>query len=215
VVEGAAEVAVEGTAAVAYGFAGPARPSGAARPFRWEASVVSETKNVKADDLDGAEAGVLDLIVEESDKRIGAQVQLMLANDLRANGILAAAATLAAGAFALAASQLGKDGNTHILAASVAVAVLALAATIAATWSLLPKPVDVQGWSPHLFVLDIQAKKSAHRIKAEIAALNQEKLNANEILNKELARRIRWAMGYLAASPVAGGVVLLISGLRS
>ena len=170
---------------------------------------MSEAKNVKADDLDGAEAGVLILIVEESDKRIGAQVQLMLANDLRANGILAAAATLSAGAFALAASQLGRDGNAHILAASVAIALLAMASGVGATWALWPTGVDIQGWSPHLFVPDIEAKKSAHRIKAEIAAHNQKKLIDNDACNKKLTRRIRVAMLLLAASPLAGGSALL------
>jgi hypothetical protein len=167
----------------------------------------------RAEDYAGADAELLKLLASESDKRVAAQLQVMLANDLRANGILAAAATLAAAGYAVAGTQLGKDGNAHLLAASIAFAVLASAAAIAAIWTLWPAPVEVQGWSPRLFVGDIATKKSPDRIAAEIVAFNQEKIAANDRCNTKLALRAKVTMLLLCAAPIAGGLALWVTSL--
>jgi hypothetical protein len=179
--------------------------------FRQEAFVVSKGEN--ADDFAGASAEVLDLIVCESDKRVAAQVQLMLANDQRANGILAAAATLAAAGLAVAGTQLGTDANWRLLSAATVFASLATMAAMAAVWALWPKGVEIQGWSPRLFVDDVRAKKDPLRMSAEIAALNQQKIAGNDLCNASLSRRIKVAMALLVAAPFGSALVLLVSGL--
>jgi hypothetical protein len=165
----------------------------------------------RADDYAGADLDFLRFLASESDKRVAAQLQVMLANDQRANGILAAAATLAAGGFAVAGTQTGKDGNPHLLAASIIFGIVASVAAIAAIWTLWPASVDIQGWSPRLFVGDLAKKKSPDLIAAEIAAHNQTKIAGNDRCNAELARRVKVAMIMLAASPAAGAVALWIS----
>ena len=165
----------------------------------------------RMEDYAGAEPELLRLLASESDKRVAAQLQVMLANDLRANGILAAAATLAAAGYAVAGTQLGHDGNSHLLAAAIAFAVLASISAISAIWTLWPAPVEVQGWSPRLFVGDIADKKPFERVTAEIVAFNQEKIASNDACNKLLARRAKVTMVLLCASPIAGGLALWIT----
>lgn len=174
---------------------------------------MSEEKRAeeKPDAYVGAQADVLELIVGESDKRISAQVQLMLANDSRANGILAASATLGAAGYAVAGAQLGIDGNIHLLIGAGAFALLATFATLAALWALWPIGVDIQGWSPRLFIGDVTEKKDLHQLKADVAALNQEKIRGNDKCNKDLSKRIRVAMSLLVAAPIVGALALLVS----
>lgn len=168
------------------------------------------SKGEQAQDYAGAAAPTLELILCEGDKRISAQVQLMLANDLRANGILAASATLAAAGFAVAGAQIGPTGNPHLLAAASLFAGFAALAALAALWALWPTGVDVQGWSPRLFVGDIAEKKTLGRIRAEMIAMNQTKIAANDRCNYRLAFRIRAAMVCLAVAPLFSGAALLL-----
>jgi hypothetical protein len=164
----------------------------------------------QASDYDGADENFLELILAESDKRIAAQLQIMLANDSRSNGLLAAAATLAAGAFAVAGSQLGKDGNLELLVGASVFAIVASFAAIAAVWALWPVGVDVQGWSPRLFVPDISKQKSSLDVKKSIASYNQTKIDDNDKRNKNLSVRTRVAMICVVAAPIFSGISLIL-----
>jgi hypothetical protein len=172
------------------------------------------SKGDQAADYKGADEKLLTLIVDESDKRIGAQVQIMLANDARSNGLLAAAATLAGAAYAVAAAQLGKDGNFALLVGATVFAVMATAAAMVAVWALWPVGVDVQGWSPRLFVSNIEDQTPYLTVQAEIAALNQSKLDDNDRCNKSLADRTRLTMTLVASAPVLGAVALVLSSVH-
>lgn len=165
----------------------------------------------RAEDYVGADADLLAQILVESDKRISAQVQIMLANDTRSIGILAAAATLAGAGFALAGTEMGKDGYGPLLVASIVFGLAASASAVAAVWALWPVGLDVPGWSPRLFVPDIAAWRPHLAIQRSIAALNQRKIADNDACNAKLGGRTRLAMILLCAAPIAGASALLVS----
>jgi hypothetical protein len=170
------------------------------------------SKGDKAADYLGADAEVLKVILDESDKRIGAQVQLMLAGDLRANGLLAASATLAAAGFAVGGSQMGFDGNEALRDASWWFGGFSTVAAAAAIWTIWPKAIHIQGWSPAQFVDDIAKKKTPSQVRAEITAHNQSKLTGNDACIRTLTRRARTAMVLLALAPVSAAVALAFKG---
>lgn len=171
------------------------------------------SKGDRAEDYASADSSVLGLIAQESDKRIAAQVQIMLASDTRSNAVLAAAATLAAAGYAVAGSQLSPNGNYPLLIGASAFALMATAAAISAIWALWPTGVEVPGWSPRLFTGDIREKKTIEQILAEIVAHNETKIAENEACNRKLAQRARTTMFLLGLAPIVGALTLLVFSL--
>jgi hypothetical protein len=164
-----------------------------------------------ASDYIGAPQGVLKLVLDESDKRIAAQVQLMLASDLRSNGLLAASATLAGAAFTVVGALIDTKTHVSLLVAAAAFGGLATLAAAAAIWALWPMPVDIQGWSPAKLAGDIAKNKPEAQIWAEIVALNQAKIAGNDACNRKLSRRARVTMLLLLGAPVAAALVLIVA----
>ena len=159
----------------------------------------------------------LDLIVQESDKRIAAQVQVMLATDSRSNALLAAGTALAAASFGVAASQYQSQQFSPLVVGAVVTATTAAVAAALAVWALWPRGVETSGWSPILFLPDLRASKSKKQILAEIAAHNQAKIDGNTKCNMSIANRARATMivliiavplGAIAASVRAFGPLL-------
>jgi len=161
------------------------------------------SKSVTAAEFRTGRAALLKMILDESDKRINAQVQVMVASDARATGILAAAVALAAAAFALAASHTG-DNESALFWAALTFGTAAAASALAAVWALWPKAINVSGWSPRLFRNDM--KKNLSAIRAEMIALNQSKILENDSCSSDLMRRVRLAMSLLALGPLAGAI---------
>ncbi len=161
------------------------------------------SQGVQASDLQGASPETLKMILEEGDKRVAAQAEVMLAADARSNGILAASTALAAAGFAVAADQVGEASAVLFIAAATFACVTTLSA-LAAVWALWPEFLNVPGWSPRLFVEDIARGKTDQQIAAEMAALAQSKIDENEICNRKLAKRSKAAMLLLAAGPLCG-----------
>jgi hypothetical protein len=159
----------------------------------------------------GAPEDVLKRVLDESDKRIAAQVQLMLAGDLRANGLLAASATLAGAAFTVVGALIETKTHVSLLIAAAVFGGFATLAAGAAIWALWPKGVDIQGWSPVKFTGDIAKKKPGAQIWAEMVALNQAKLVGNDRCMDVLATRARAAMILLIAAPISAAAVLLLA----
>jgi hypothetical protein len=161
---------------------------------------------LKAADLAGASEETLNLIVQESDKRIAAQVQLLIAKDSRSNTLLSASAALAAAAFGVAASQATTQGYSPLVLGSIAFAVFAAAAAVAAVVALWPVNIELQGWSPRLFKEDVAISKPHKDVLTEVAAFNEQKIAGNDKANKTAASRATIAMALLAAAPIAGSV---------
>ena len=166
--------------------------------------------DLKATDLAPASEKTLRVIVEESDKRIAAQVQVMLATDSRSNTLLSAAAALAAAAFGVAASQYPTQGLSPLVVGSAVFALSAAIAALAAVHALWPADIDVQGWSPKLFVEDLASAKSNHDLLTEIAALNQSKSDGNARCNKMIAGRVKRSMAALALAPIFGALAAIL-----
>lgn len=156
---------------------------------------------------------IVDLMLVESDKRIAAQIQLMLAADARSVGLLAASSTLGAAGLAVTAAQFSPAGNVTTALASAAFTAFAIASALSCVWALIPEPVHIVGWSPSLFDEDLKTHKSIFVIKAEMVALNQEKIEANARQNERISRRVLIAIALLGIAPVFATGVLLGSRL--
>jgi len=163
--------------------------------------------DLKASDLVGAAESTLKLVVEESDKRLAAQVQVMLAVDSRSNTLLSVAVTLAAGSFGIAASQVTDHGLSPLVVGATGLSATSLAAAVFAVVALLPRHLHTAGWSPGLFKSDIEKGKTHKAILAEMAAHNQSKINENAECNKTISRHVVWSMRFLVAAPFAGAAL--------
>lgn len=162
---------------------------------------------VDPDKYENAKEGVLDLILEESDKRVGAQVQLMLAADSRASGILSGCVALAAAGVGFAVSQLADP--SPLFWASLAFGAWEAVGACMALWSLWPEGVRPQGWAPVTFETDLG--KTKVRVQAEMAAFLQDRIEKNRITADRLANRVKAAMLFAATGPIAGLVASLFA----
>lgn len=158
-----------------------------------------------------AHTDTLALVVQESDKRIAAQVQVMLASDSRSNTLLSASTALAAAAFGVAAAQYPTQHLSPLVVGSTAFAVIACVAAGAAVRTLWPVNVDIQGWSPRLFRDDVKAGKAHTAVLAEVACLNQQKIDENAKCNEAAARRVKATMVLLAVAPLVGALAAALS----
>jgi hypothetical protein len=163
--------------------------------------------DLKASDLAGATESTLKLVVEESDKRLAAQVQVMLAVDSRSNSLLSVSATLASAAFGVAAAQVSGKGLSPLVVGAAGLSATALAAAFFAISALRPRALHTAGWSPVRFKGDIEKGKSATAILAEMAAHNQSKINENTTCNATISKRVEWAMRFLAGAPMVGAAL--------
>jgi hypothetical protein len=143
---------------------------------------------------------VLDLILQESDKRVGAQVQLMLAADTRASGILAGSIVLAAAGLGYAMTKLSDP--TPLGWASFAFGACEVIAAFSALFALWPQAVDPQGWAPDRFATDLE--KSKARVQAEIAHYLQRRIVRNREMATRLSRRVKVAMLAASMGPLVG-----------
>jgi hypothetical protein len=160
---------------------------------------VSE-KSVDPIKFAAAKDGVLELILQEADKRVSAQVQLMLAADSRASGILSGCTTLSAAGIGFAVSQIA--AREPIFWASLAFGLVEAMAAILALSALWPTEVRPQGWSPLLFAADLDKEKA--RIQAEVAKFLDERIAKNRASADRLSGRIRAAMLSAALGPFVG-----------
>lgn len=162
---------------------------------------------VKADDE------ILKFIVQESDKRISAQVQVMLSTDSRSNTLLSTSIALAVAAFGVSASQYPTQGFSPLVVGAIALAMTSIAASVSAITALWPAGLDIQGWSPILFENDLAQRKSLQMILEEIKKHNQDKINSNVESNKKISSRVKRTMLLLALSPLIAGVTAFITAL--
>jgi hypothetical protein len=147
-----------------------------------------------------AKEGVLQLILDESDKRIAAQVQLMLSADTRATAVLSGCVTLATGGLGFAVSKL--SSLDAMAWAALTLGLVGVAASVLALWAIWPQQIRPQGWSPEMFKDDLG--KSKTDIQSEVAVLLQERIDANRDCARRLSNRIKGAMLLAALSPAAG-----------
>jgi hypothetical protein len=161
---------------------------------------------MKAADLEIADAETLSLIVQESEKRIAAQVQVMLATDARSNTLLSVASALAAAAFGTAAAQFPTQKFSPFVIGATVTAVFAFIAAVGAVIALWPRPLHIQGWSPRLFKSDLEKNKPLQTILAEMAVQNQGKIEDNHHCNAKIERRVRGAISAFALAPLAGAI---------
>jgi len=152
-----------------------------------------------------ADRRLLRFIVNETDKRVAAQVPLFLSADARAVGLLASAATLAAAGVATAASTFGKPEQSVLFASAVAFSVTAVVASGLAVWSLWPCEVDMPGWEPDIFMDDISKGRTFSQVEPEIAALSQRRLDRQRRALLVLGTRARICMITLACAPIFAG----------
>jgi hypothetical protein len=147
-----------------------------------------------------AEDDLLNLILQESDKRVGAQIQLMLGADQRANGLLAGCATLAAAGGGFAISQLKSATFDPLFYSSLAFGGIEACASMLALMALWPEPLKPQGWAPAQFAHDLA--KPSKRIKAEMAMFMQGRIEDNRRCATRLSYRIKGAMLLAAQGPI-------------
>lgn len=156
---------------------------------------------------EAAKEGVLDLVLQESDKRIAAQVQLMLAADARATGVLSASIVLAAAGIGYAASKLGAP--TPLFWGALVFGVLEAFAAFCALWALAPQSIDPPGWAPARFKTDLTKPKA--QVQAEMAKFVQERIEGNRATSRRLAGRIRAALVLAALGPLSGLAAALMA----
>jgi hypothetical protein len=169
------------------------------------------TVDPKDVDFAKADDDTLALILNEGDKRLAAQVALMLSADTRANAILAGSVGLAAAGFAIAAGTIDKSGQGPLFAAALVFALMATVSAIAAVMALWPTGIAPQGWNPTLFGDDIAAGATPHAMRVEMCRQIAKRIGINRSCAATLTRRIRVSMILLAASPFAGGVAATVT----
>lgn len=147
-----------------------------------------------------AKDGVLELILQEADRRVAAQVHLMLAADSRASGILSGCTTLAAAGIGFAISQLVH--MSPVSWASLVFGVTEAIAAIMALSALWPTEVRPQGWAPATFRTDLQKSKTV--VQAEMAKYLQERIENNRASADKLSNRVKAAMLLASQGPLLG-----------
>jgi hypothetical protein len=167
--------------------------------------------DLKAADLTPESPETLLVILQESDRRISAQVQVMLATDSRSNTLLSASTALAAGAFGVAASQYPTGGFSPLVVGAAAFATAATVGAFAAMWALWPEAIQLQGWSPRYLAPDVTEKKAHQVILAEMTVFNQEKISHNDRCNTKISNRGRLAILALASAPLVGAAAAFIA----
>lgn len=159
-----------------------------------------------------ADKELLELILHESDKRLAAQVQLMLAADQRASGVLAGTISLGAAALGFAVSQV-RDGRVDALFwATISMGALEMLAACIALTALWPELVKPQGWSPASFRNDLA--KTKVDVQGEIAVHLQGRIEENRRCAARLGRRMKAAMLTAAEGPIVGACLGLASSGR-
>ena len=157
--------------------------------------------------LAAAKDGVLDIILQEADKRVAAQVQLMLAADARASGILTGCTTLAAAGIGFAVTKLA--AREPIFWASITFGVLEALAALLALGALWPVEIAPQGWAPRTFRTDL--KKGKPTVQAEIAIYMDERILKNRNSADKLSGRVKGAMLIGSQGPFVGLCVALFA----
>ena len=136
-------------------------------------------------DLAGADEAVLKVIVEQGEKRLSAQCDFVEVQEARAGDFSTAAATIAAGAVAVAGATIGNAGHMLFSAASVATVGFSAAAAVA-FWSIRSGDFDSVGWYPVDFVDDLRNKRSGAEVRNDFILDLDIRLSRNAA---SLARR--------------------------
>ncbi|TAJ69922.1 MAG: hypothetical protein EPO51_20590 [Phenylobacterium sp.] len=157
-------------------------------------------KSVDPSEYAAAKDGVLELILQEADKRVSAQVQLMLAADSRASGILSGCTTLAAAGIGFAVSQIAQ--RPPVFWASLTFGLVEAVAAILALSALWPTEIRPQGWAPAIFATDLNKEKP--RVQAEIAKFLQDRIAQNRASADKLSGRVKAAMLFASLGPFTG-----------
>ena len=162
------------------------------------------SNNLEASDLARADMATLEFILAEADKRIESQVQLMLASDARANGLLAASATLAAAGLAVVGDRLKDHQLDALLWSAAAFLVFEVAAAAVCIATLWPVGIKPKGWEPSKFREDVAADVPLIEIKRQVAAFANGRVRLNREAGAKATSMTRLAMVLLALGPAAG-----------
>lgn len=166
-----------------------------------------------------------ELVNQECNALLGAQVATLCSSDARAAGLLAASATIAGIAFAAIAAVWTRAELTILTAGCWGAALVALAAAGAALWAVWPIEMLLPGWAPSDFENDTD--KTPEEIVAEMLLVNQTKIDANRGVLEKMHRRSLLSVILLAYTPLSafagalctfgsmaiGGALLIWSGL--
>lgn len=161
-------------------------------------------------EFDKADEAWLQMALAEADKRVGAQTQLLIAQDARTLGVMAAAITLALASIAIIVDQLTKKAFTPLLPGAFGVAIAAFTSAIMAALALWPEGHEPIGWNPSVLARDLARGKELLQIKRELAAHMSKRIESNRATGRKLAIRARLAIATLLASPILATTLALV-----
>jgi hypothetical protein len=172
---------------------------------------------VVRDDLEDADEAVLEVILDQGEKRLTAQCTFADAQDQRGSSIVNSATALAAAAVALAVSSaasskahtLGQMLSPLVTGSSVAALGFSVAAAIA-LWSLKSRGFHGCGYYPKDFTLDLHNKKSLEQIQKDFVLDLQLRLVENGKVLSARGQWFDWASRILIATPAVALVAATI-----
>ena len=150
-----------------------------------------------------ADDELVTMLMQEADKRVAAQIDLLKASDARATGLVAAGVAVAVAAIAIAASAAGKTDAVILFWASTGLVAGAMLSTVLAVWALWPCKVEPPGWDPDSFLDDAKTSRKYSEIKIEAVALLQRRLDKNRLTSLILGSRSELSLIALAGAPVS------------
>lgn len=159
-----------------------------------------------------ADSALVDMLLQETDKRVAAQVDLLKAGDARALGLVAAGVAVAAAGVAIAAGTAGKMESSVLFWASTGLVAASLTSSSLAAWALWPCKVEPQGWDPDTFLDDAASGRPYTDIKIEAVALLQRRLDKNRLVSLILGSRAELALVALLSCPV---LALILAGFAA
>lgn len=171
------------------------------------------------DDLSNASESVLEIVVDQGERRLAAQCAFADAQDQRASAVVNASTALAGAAVALAAGAAAsmKAGraeylsNPLVVGAAAAAVGFSIAATLA-LWALRSRGFHGAGYYPADFIQDVAAGKERRALLIDFALELQGRLSDNRSALEGRGDRFNAAAWTLAATPVFALVVAYVSG---
>ena len=165
------------------------------------------------DDLEGVDESVLELIVDQAEKRLSAQCAFADAQDQRGTALVNAAAALAAAAVALGGGSIAALGETTPVAIGGFVAMLGF--TVAACiglWALKSSGFHAVGFYPNDFTEDAQKKRTLRELREDFILDLQGRLTENGTSLDRRGRRIDRAAIAMILTPVAAMIAAYVLG---
>lgn len=142
------------------------------------------------------------MLMQEADKRVAAQIDLLKAGDARATGLVAAGVAIAVAGVAIAAGATGKAEAAVLFWTAVGLATGAMLSTVLGVWALWPCKVEPQGWDPDTFIDDAKNARQYSEIKIEAVALLQRRVDKNRLVAQILGSRSELSLIALSGSPI-------------